>query len=124
MNFINFAAISMLWASTNVNAFQAPTVTFQSPKWKTTSSLQESNTNSVPNRRNFLSTSAASVASAFLVLDNNPNSAFAAEDASSGGIQDSLDIENFLRSGVDSGGPMGVSSQTGKSRPQTGIFFR
>ena len=39
-------------------------------------------------------------------------------------VQDSLEIEEFLRTGVDAGGPMGVSSQAGKSRPQTGVVFR
>ena len=39
-------------------------------------------------------------------------------------LQDSLNIENFLRTGVDTGGNMGVSSQAGKSRPQTGVIFR
>eukprot|EP00986_Skeletonema_menzelii_P007539 scaffold2966_cov143-Skeletonema_menzelii.AAC.12 len=39
-------------------------------------------------------------------------------------VQDSLEIEEFLRTGVDAGGNMGVSSQAGKSRPQTGVVFR
>lgn len=39
-------------------------------------------------------------------------------------LQDSLDIDTFLRTGVDAGGNMGVSSQAGKSRPQTGVVFR
>jgi hypothetical protein len=39
-------------------------------------------------------------------------------------VQDNLDVENFLRTGVDLGGNMGVSSQAGKSRPQTGVVFR
>jgi hypothetical protein len=39
-------------------------------------------------------------------------------------VQDSLDVDNFLRTGVDLGGNMGVSSQAGKSRPQTGVVFR
>ena len=39
-------------------------------------------------------------------------------------IQDSMDVDNFLRTGVDAGGPMGVSSQAGKSRPETGVFLR
>lgn len=37
---------------------------------------------------------------------------------------DSLDVDAFLRKGVDSGGGMGVSSQAGKSRPETGVFLR
>lgn len=39
-------------------------------------------------------------------------------------VQDSLQIEEFLRTGIDAGGTMGVSSQAGKSRPQTGVVFR
>jgi len=39
-------------------------------------------------------------------------------------VQDSLDVEEFLRKGVDTGGTMGVSSQAGKSRPETGVYFR
>lgn len=37
---------------------------------------------------------------------------------------DTLDVNTFLRTGTDSSGNMGVSSQTGKSRPQTGVVFR
>ena len=44
--------------------------------------------------------------------------------AESVAVQDSLDVSNFLRTGVDAGGNMGVSSQAGKSRPQTGVVFR
>ena len=39
-------------------------------------------------------------------------------------VQDSLDVDSFLRSGQDLGGNMGVSSQAGKSRPETGVFLR
>jgi hypothetical protein len=45
-------------------------------------------------------------------------------NADSAAVQDSVDIDNFLRTGSDSGGNMGVSSQAGKSRPQTGVVFR
>jgi hypothetical protein len=41
--------------------------------------------------------------------------------ADSAAVQDSLDVSNYLRTGNDSGGNMGVSSQAGKSRPQTGV---
>merc|ERR1740139_287150 len=44
--------------------------------------------------------------------------------ADSAAVQDSLDINNFLRTGQDGGGNMGVSSQAGKSRPRTGVVFR
>ena len=39
-------------------------------------------------------------------------------------MQDSLGVDEFLRTGIDLGGNMGVSSQAGKSRPQTGVVFR
>lgn len=45
-------------------------------------------------------------------------------NADSAAMQDSLDVSNFLRTGADAGGNMGVSSQAGKSRPQTGVVFR
>ena len=45
-------------------------------------------------------------------------------NAAAAAMQDTLDIDNFLRTGVDGGGNMGVSSQAGKSRPQTGVIFR
>ena len=39
-------------------------------------------------------------------------------------VQDSMNVDAFLRSGVDAGGNMGVSSQAGKSKPETGVFLR
>ena len=39
-------------------------------------------------------------------------------------VQDSLNVDSFLRNGQDLGGNMGVSSQAGKSRPETGVFLR
>jgi hypothetical protein len=69
------------------------------------------------NRRHVL---ASSVAAAALVTTTLPvKNTFAAP-----AVQDSLDVDNFLRTGVDLGGNMGVSSQAGKSRPQTGVVFR
>mmetsp|Transcript_22584 Transcript_22584/g.25707 ORF Transcript_22584/g.25707 Transcript_22584/m.25707 type:complete len:332 (-) Transcript_22584:212-1207(-) len=59
------------------------------------------------------------VASSLLLL-TRPNSA----NADAAANQDSVNIDNFLRTGVDGGGNMGVSSQAGKSRPQTGVVFR
>lgn len=43
---------------------------------------------------------------------------------SAAAVQDSLDVDAFLRKGVDLGGTMGVSSQAGKSRPETGVYLR
>eukprot|EP00579_Thalassiosira_antarctica_P001629 CAMPEP_0201867194 /NCGR_PEP_ID=MMETSP0902-20130614/1521_1 /ASSEMBLY_ACC=CAM_ASM_000551 /TAXON_ID=420261 /ORGANISM="Thalassiosira antarctica, Strain CCMP982" /LENGTH=323 /DNA_ID=CAMNT_0048392315 /DNA_START=62 /DNA_END=1033 /DNA_ORIENTATION=+ len=74
-------------------------------------------------RRQVLSTSitgtiiSAATASSILTTPTPANAADA-------GVQDSLAVNEFLRSGVDSGGNMGVSSQAGKSRPQTGVVFR
>jgi hypothetical protein len=39
-------------------------------------------------------------------------------------VQDSMNVDSFLRTGMDFGGNMGVSSQAGKSRPVTGVFLR
>ena len=74
--------------------------------------------NNNTSRRNLLKTVAVGTISVTLSRPSLP--AFAAAAA----VQDSLDIDNFLRTGVDAGGNMGVSSQAGKSRPQTGIVFR
>jgi hypothetical protein len=39
-------------------------------------------------------------------------------------VQDSVNVDAFMRTGMDIGGNMGVSSQAGKSRPETGVFLR
>jgi len=66
-------------------------------------------------RRRLLSTAAASIIALTL-----PSIA----SADSAAVQDSLDVNRFLSTGMDGGGNMGVSSQAGKSRPQTGVVFR
>jgi len=71
--------------------------------------------NSKMNRRCVLST----IQAAGLILAS-PTLA----TADSAAVQDSVNVDNFLRTGMDSGGNMGVSSQAGKSRPQTGVVFR
>ena len=68
-------------------------------------------------RRGVLSFSAAAVAAGLLA---GPTRA----QADSAAIQDTLDVESFLKTGMDMGGNMGVSSQAGKSRPQTGVVLR
>ena len=75
----------------------------------------------ISSRRQILDTIGASSTAAILVTTStaNPSPANAAA-----AIQDSLEVEEFLRTGVDGGGNMGVSSQAGKSRPQTGVVFR
>mmetsp|Transcript_41268 Transcript_41268/g.86631 ORF Transcript_41268/g.86631 Transcript_41268/m.86631 type:complete len:320 (-) Transcript_41268:255-1214(-) len=77
------------------------------------------NTSLQISRRQILETSVvgAIAASSSIFAASAPANAAAA-------IQDSLEINEFLRTGVDSGGNMGVSSQAGKSRPQTGVVFR
>lgn len=45
-------------------------------------------------------------------------------NAAASAMQDTLEVNEFLRTGIDLGGNMGVSSQAGKSRPQTGVVFR
>eukprot|EP00956_Cyclotella_meneghiniana_P008189 scaffold10899_cov69-Cyclotella_meneghiniana.AAC.5 len=64
-------------------------------------------------RRDILSTITITTASSLLPITTN-----------AAPIQDSLQIEEFLRTGVDPSGPMGVSAQAGKSRPITGVVFR
>ena len=72
-------------------------------------------------RRNILSSAgeAAMAAGAAILLGGAEQA-----NADAVAIQDTLNIDSFLRSGVDAGGPMGVSSQAGKSRPQTGVVLR
>ena len=73
-------------------------------------------------RRSVLSDAAAgvaAVASLALTAAAPPRA-----NAAAAAVQDSLQVDDFLRTGVDSGGTMGVSSQAGKSRPQTGVVFR
>lgn len=69
-------------------------------------------------RRHMVSSSVAAIAAT--LLGSVPTVAV----AESAAVQDSLDVQNFLRTGMDAGGNMGVSSQAGKSRPQTGVVFR
>lgn len=71
----------------------------------------------VVDRRGVLSVSAAALAAG---LFGNPIEARA--DAAA--MQDSVNVDSFLKTGIDVGGNMGVSSQAGKSRPQTGVVLR
>jgi hypothetical protein len=52
-------------------------------------------------------------------ISSNVQPALAAADSK----PDSLDIDNFLRTGQEAF-PMGVSSQAGKSKPVTGVYLR
>lgn len=70
-------------------------------------------------RRKVLSTAGGILAGIKMAFDA-PRTANAAGAA----VQDAVDIDEFLRTGRDAGGNMGVSSQAGKSKPLTGIVFR
>eukprot|EP00586_Coscinodiscus_wailesii_P008219 CAMPEP_0172521570 /NCGR_PEP_ID=MMETSP1066-20121228/292654_1 /TAXON_ID=671091 /ORGANISM="Coscinodiscus wailesii, Strain CCMP2513" /LENGTH=260 /DNA_ID=CAMNT_0013304497 /DNA_START=259 /DNA_END=1041 /DNA_ORIENTATION=- len=61
----------------------------------------------------------ATTALSSILITNTPLPASAAA-----AIQDNVDVNEFLRTGVDIGGNMGVSSQAGKSRPETGVVLR
>jgi hypothetical protein len=50
----------------------------------------------------------------------SPSEAWGASAA----VQDSMNVDSYLRTGIDMGGNMGVSSQAGKSRPETGVYLR
>lgn len=66
-------------------------------------------------RRDIINGLASVCGAGLLAVGDTPKPAWSA---------DSLDVDAFLRKGVDSGGGMGVSSQAGKSRPETGVFLR
>ena len=122
---LHFTTLSLLLNASSTNAFTCPR---QTPTSIKSSSLQANNfaeedpTNL--ERRQFFQNAASSAGFAFVAIASSSEKAMAAEESTGSGVQDSLNIDDFLRSGVDSGGPMGVSSQAGKSRPQTGVFLR
>ena len=103
MQFKSGLLLSVAFVPLEITAFQAPRPTVL-PK-------DEIVTSGVGCRRDFLG-SIAVIGAGFIA----PSPSFA--------VQDTMDIDSFLRTGVDGGGPMGVSSQAGKSRPQTGVIFR
>lgn len=70
-------------------------------------------------RRDILSTLASSCAAGLIAVGWTSEPAWSAA-----AVQDSLNVDEFLRKGLDTGGTMGVSSQAGKSRPETGVYFR
>lgn len=70
-------------------------------------------------RRDILGGLLSACAVGALVVGGAPAPAWSAA-----AVQDSLDVDAFLRKGVDLGGTMGVSSQAGKSRPETGVYLR
>ncbi|EEC50175.1 predicted protein [Phaeodactylum tricornutum CCAP 1055/1] len=106
------ASASFLLLAAEATAFSAPKVG--------DNGVPKSMQNPVDNagRRQILSSLVASGFSGMMAF-SKVQSAIAAPAA-----QDSLDVENFLRTGIDLGGNMGVSSQAGKSRPQTGVVLR
>ena len=89
------------------------TLAFQPSAPSATVTHRQSSTKLQISRRQILETTAAAI----VALPTQKSNAAAA-------VQDSLNTDEFLRTGIDSGGIMGVSSQAGKSRPQTGVVFR
>ena len=79
--------------------------------------LHESNPTADISRRNILGGLVAACGAGALLVEPTPAWSAAA-------VQDSLDVDAFLSKGVDLGGTMGVSSQAGKSRPETGVYLR
>ncbi|KAL7551388.1 hypothetical protein ACHAWF_018152 [Thalassiosira exigua] len=113
MKFPTLASLLILSASPGSSGGAA--LAFSIQPSKTRHAAASSTALHVSRRRVFETTLAGAVAAATA----SPRGADAAA-----AIQDSLDTNDFLRTGVDSGGNMGVSSQAGKSRPQTGVVFR
>lgn len=67
-------------------------------------------------RKNFLNSVATVTSSVLLGMQS-------AQPALADSKPESLDIDNFLRTGTEAF-PMGVSSQAGKSKPVTGVYLR
>jgi|Transcript_14029 hypothetical protein len=105
-------AVSFLWTVEYAASFTPVTSRRVSSTFALFATQKEKDVSAV-DRRTLLSTAAASIFVA-------PSVASAAAAA----VQDSLNVGDFLRTGVDIGGNMGVSSQAGKSRPQTGVVLR
>jgi len=86
---------------------------------------QQSNHNVfTTSRRDLLRSAIAGVAAVSTISTASTPLTVPPANAAAAAVQDSLDVENFLRTGIDSGGVMGVSSQAGKSRPETGVILR
>lgn len=78
-----------------------------------------STTNALSSRRATLGWIAKASIGAAMSVGTLPTPAWGAA-----AVQDSVNVDSFLRTGVDIGGNMGVSSQAGKSKPVTGVFLR
>jgi len=132
MKLLSAYSFLALTATTNVNAFTpTSTITNQivsSSSTNTQLNLSDNNSNSnnnvVSSRKNFIQnllvSSSTLVSAATMLGIQNPQPVFAEGD---GGRPESLDIDNFLRTGQEAF-PMGVSSQAGKSKPVTGVYLR
>jgi len=77
--------------------------------------IQDKNTRLYFHRRNLLKSALLLTSGA--IMTTNPLSARAQD------TDERLDVDSFLRTGQVAN-PMGVSSQAGKSKPQTGVFLR
>ncbi|KAL7472739.1 hypothetical protein ACHAXS_013145 [Conticribra weissflogii] len=105
-----------LLSTWTISAFHPPSYSFGRVKQNHSAGM--SSTAIDATRREVIrqSSVAFGIASAASILSPTVNAAPA--------LQDSLPIEEFLRTGVDPSGPMGISAQAGKTRPQTGVVFR
>lgn len=101
--------------STGTKPMKTTTITV--PQAETATTLNNDN---LLERRLILSSLTTGLVAMTLLQLQYPQPVYA--DAAA--IQDSLDIDTFLKTGSDTGGNMGVSSQAGKSRPQTGVVLR
>lgn len=81
--------------------------------------FNDANVSTETSRRHVLGGFVSACGAGALVVGVAPAPAWSAA-----AVQDSLDVDTFLRKGVDIGGTMGVSSQAGKSRPETGVYLR
>lgn len=113
--------LSILGVCYTADAFTTSTFSTKSP---TALHLFDSNTNvggeekAVPSRRSFLEQWVVATAGTVATLTSNGDMALSDDNR-----PDSLDIDNFLRTGQEAF-PMGVSGQAGKSRPVTGVYLR
>jgi hypothetical protein len=67
----------------------------------------------------FIKTTVAGVVVSTTTTTSSPQVAWGAA-----AVQDSLNVDEFIRTGYDGGGNMGVSSQAGKTKPVTGVYLR
>lgn len=113
-----FSTFVCILVCTGVDAFTGhhPSLLTQTKKGVQLFSTEPTK-DSISSRRSFLEKWVVVTTGAAATLTTNTPLATAEEK------QDSLDIDNFLRTGQEAF-PMGVSGQAGKSRPVTGVYLR